>query len=273
MARVCVERFGFDGIRLTGGEPTVRAHLPVLVEKLAALGHRPGAHHQRRHPAARWPRDLRAGRAAPRQHLAATPCGPSASSPSPAATPSTRCSTASTPPSTPASRPVKVNCVLIRGVNDDEIVDFAAFGRERGVTMRFIEFMPLDADDGWSRRPRWCPAPRSWPPSTPSTRSSRSPVRGSAPAERFRYRDGARRDRRHRQRHPAVLRELRPGPPHRRRAVPQLPVRRQGDRPALGPAVGGLRRRPGRRHRAPTSAPSGPATPSARSTSSAPTAP
>src|SRR4051812_37545638 len=38
VARVCVERFGFDGIRITGGEPTVRAHLPVLVEKLAALG-------------------------------------------------------------------------------------------------------------------------------------------------------------------------------------------------------------------------------------------
>ena len=38
VARVCVERFGFDGIRITGGEPTVRAHLPVLVEKLARLG-------------------------------------------------------------------------------------------------------------------------------------------------------------------------------------------------------------------------------------------
>ena len=36
LARVFVERFGVDGIRLTGGEPTVRAHLPVLVEKLAA---------------------------------------------------------------------------------------------------------------------------------------------------------------------------------------------------------------------------------------------
>ena len=47
MARVCVERFGVDSIRLTGGEPTVRAHLPVLVAKLAALrvggrGRRPG---------------------------------------------------------------------------------------------------------------------------------------------------------------------------------------------------------------------------------------
>src|SRR5947209_11555068 len=38
VARICVERFGFDGIRITGGEPTVRAHLPVLVAKLAALG-------------------------------------------------------------------------------------------------------------------------------------------------------------------------------------------------------------------------------------------
>src|SRR5947208_4072371 len=38
IARVCVERFGFDSIRVTGGEPTVRAHLPVLIEKLAPLG-------------------------------------------------------------------------------------------------------------------------------------------------------------------------------------------------------------------------------------------
>ena len=37
LARIFVERFGVDGLRLTGGEPTVRAHLPVLVRKLAAL--------------------------------------------------------------------------------------------------------------------------------------------------------------------------------------------------------------------------------------------
>src|SRR5688500_6048172 len=37
IAQVCVQRFGFDGIRLTGGEPTVRADLPVLVRMLAAL--------------------------------------------------------------------------------------------------------------------------------------------------------------------------------------------------------------------------------------------
>jgi cyclic pyranopterin phosphate synthase len=47
--------------------------------------------------------------------------------------------------------PAKVNAVLVRGINDDEVEAFAAFARERGVIMRFIEFMPLDADRRWSR--------------------------------------------------------------------------------------------------------------------------
>ena len=47
--------------------------------------------------------------------------------------------------------PAKVNAVLVRGINDDEVEAFADFARERGVIMRFIEFMPLDADRHWSR--------------------------------------------------------------------------------------------------------------------------
>ena len=47
--------------------------------------------------------------------------------------------------------PVKVNVVLVRGINDDEIVDFAHFAQEHGLVMRFIEFMPLDADHIWDR--------------------------------------------------------------------------------------------------------------------------
>jgi len=46
--------------------------------------------------------------------------------------------------------PVKVNAVVMRGVNDDEIVDLARFGRERGIGVRFIEFMPLDAQGAWT---------------------------------------------------------------------------------------------------------------------------
>ncbi|HXZ83082.1 MAG TPA: GTP 3',8-cyclase MoaA [Acidimicrobiales bacterium] len=47
--------------------------------------------------------------------------------------------------------PVKVNVVLQRGVNDDEILDFVAFGRATGREVRFIEFMPLDAEGRWAR--------------------------------------------------------------------------------------------------------------------------
>src|SRR5215467_1758410 len=44
---------------------------------------------------------------------------------------------------------VKVNTVIIRGWNDDEIVDFAKFARSTGYTVRFIEFMPLDGTGMW----------------------------------------------------------------------------------------------------------------------------
>jgi cyclic pyranopterin phosphate synthase len=47
--------------------------------------------------------------------------------------------------------PAKVNAVLVRGINDDEVEAFASFARETGVIMRFIEFMPLDADRHWTR--------------------------------------------------------------------------------------------------------------------------
>ena len=46
--------------------------------------------------------------------------------------------------------PVKVNCVLVRGLNDDQIIPFAHFAREENVIIRFIEFMPLDEDRAWS---------------------------------------------------------------------------------------------------------------------------
>jgi cyclic pyranopterin phosphate synthase len=89
--------------------------------------------------------------------------------------------------------PVKVNCVLVRGVNDDEILDFAAFGRTTGVDVRFIEWMPLDGGGTWSGD-RVVPAEEIL-----QTINSRWPVEvegggvvnGNAPAERYRYLDGA----------------------------------------------------------------------------------
>jgi cyclic pyranopterin phosphate synthase len=46
--------------------------------------------------------------------------------------------------------PVKVNCVLLRGFNEDQIIPFGMFAREEGVIVRFIEFMPLEEDRVWS---------------------------------------------------------------------------------------------------------------------------
>jgi GTP 3',8-cyclase len=47
--------------------------------------------------------------------------------------------------------PLKINCVVIAGQNDDEAVEFARYARETGHEVRFIEYMPLDADNSWER--------------------------------------------------------------------------------------------------------------------------
>ncbi len=46
--------------------------------------------------------------------------------------------------------PVKVNCVLLRGFNEDQIIPFGMFAREEHVVVRFIEFMPLEEDRVWT---------------------------------------------------------------------------------------------------------------------------
>jgi cyclic pyranopterin phosphate synthase len=47
--------------------------------------------------------------------------------------------------------PIKINAVIVRGHNENEVADFAAFAREYDVKMRFIEFMPLDSGHEWAR--------------------------------------------------------------------------------------------------------------------------
>ena len=86
--------------------------------------------------------------------------------------------------------PVKINTVVQRGVNEDEIVELARFGRERGVEVRFIEWMPLDSSGGWDPRAvvgqdEIVARLDAVFPLDPV------PSRGAAPADRWRYRDGA----------------------------------------------------------------------------------
>jgi cyclic pyranopterin phosphate synthase len=187
VARVCVERFGFDGIRLTGGEPTVRAHLPVLVAKLAALG----VDLALTTNGATLPLDVDDLRAAGLRRINIS-CD--SLRPERFAAMTRRDALPQVLDGIAAAQavgfdPVKVNVVLMRGVNDDEILDFAAFGRERGVHVRFIEFMPLDADGGWSAAQV---VPSSEVVSAIDRRYPLEPVvHGAEPAARWRYRDGA----------------------------------------------------------------------------------
>ena len=84
--------------------------------------------------------------------------------------------------------PLKVNVVILRGVNDDEILDFAAFARETGRVVRFIEFMPLDAQGQWDKtrlvagREIFELVSALWP-------LEATEPGGSAPAQRFRFAD------------------------------------------------------------------------------------
>ncbi|HYY78353.1 MAG TPA: GTP 3',8-cyclase MoaA [Actinomycetes bacterium] len=86
-------------------------------------------------------------------------------------------------------RPVKINAVVVRGFNDDELEPMAAWARDLGVELRFIEFMPLDAPGEWTRD-------QVVPAGEILTRLDRAfglqapDPRGSAPAERYRYADG-----------------------------------------------------------------------------------
>jgi cyclic pyranopterin phosphate synthase len=187
IARLLVDRFGFDSIRLTGGEPTVRAHLPVLVEKLGRLpvdlalttnGATLGllAHDLAQAGLRRINISLDSLRPERVREITRRDCLGQVLEGIDAALDA-------------GLSPVKVNVVVVRGVNDDELVELATFGRDKGVTIRFIEFMPLDADGGW-RRDQVVPRDEVVG-AIDAVYPLEAVARGPEPAERFRYRDGA----------------------------------------------------------------------------------
>lgn len=81
-------------------------------------------------------------------------------------------------------RPLKLNAVAMRGVNDDELVDLVRFAAERGYEMRFIEQMPLDAGHTWDRR-TMVTGPEILELLAREFTLTEVPGRGSAPAERW----------------------------------------------------------------------------------------
>jgi cyclic pyranopterin phosphate synthase len=154
MIRVFVS-LGIQKVRLTGGEPLLRKGIVSLVEQLSAL----------RTPAGK-PLDLAvttnghllAGMAAPLARAGLSRITVSMD----AVDPAVFARITRVPGSfekvlagvRAAQRaglgPLKVNCVLLRGFNDDQIIPFARFARDEGVIVRFIEFMPLEEDRLWT---------------------------------------------------------------------------------------------------------------------------
>jgi cyclic pyranopterin phosphate synthase len=151
LVRIAVERLGVREVRLTGGEPLIRPGLPELVRRLAELGPRPQlslttnavALARLAEPLARCgldrvnvsldtldPELFR--RLTRRDRHAKVLAGIDAALAA-------------------GLGPVKINTVLMRGVNEHEAPALLRWALERGCQLRFIEQMPLDAQHGWDR--------------------------------------------------------------------------------------------------------------------------
>ena len=186
VTKILVENYGIHSVRLTGGEPTLRANLSDLISMLSELPIEialttngitleKNAHLLRSAGLNRVNISIDSLQAEKfkeithRDEMRKVIAGIEASLEA-------------------GFSPVKINVVAMRGVNDDEILDFAKFGRDRSVIVRFIEFMPLDADENWSTSSVISQEEIF------STINSVYPLeaveRSNAPASRFRYIDG-----------------------------------------------------------------------------------
>ena len=193
VARICVEKFEVDSLRLTGGEPTVRAHLPQLIAKLAAL----------RLPNGRKPDIALTTNGATLRNIALELRN--------AGLDRINVSMDSLKPErffamtrrdelhnvlagiaeaqVAGFSPMKVNAVVERGANDDEILDLVRYGRDNNVEVRFIEFMPLDATNEWERN-KVVSQDEIVATIAAEFPLELMPARGAAPADRWRFLDG-----------------------------------------------------------------------------------
>jgi cyclic pyranopterin phosphate synthase len=193
VARICVEKFGVDSLRLTGGEPTVRAHLPQLISKLAAL----------RLPDGTKPDIALTTNGATLRNIAVELRD--------AGLDRINVSLDSLKPErffamtrrdelhnvlagiaeaqVAGFSPMKVNAVVERGANDDEILDLVRYGRDNNVEVRFIEFMPLDATNEWERN-KVVSQDEIVATIAAEFPLELMPARGAAPADRWRFLDG-----------------------------------------------------------------------------------
>jgi len=187
VARVA-KGLGVSSIRLTGGEPLVRRGLPDLVAQLAAIGFEDLALTTNGMRLAGMA-DVLAAAGLRRVNISCDSLRADRFESIRRRGDLNTVLRAMEAAESVGLSPLKVNVVLLRGHNDDEILDFAAFARDTGRIVRFIEFMPLDAEGTWDRS-QLVPGREVlerisavWPLEPDDNR-------GPAPAERFRFADG-----------------------------------------------------------------------------------
>ncbi|HKC21739.1 MAG TPA: GTP 3',8-cyclase MoaA [Gaiellaceae bacterium] len=185
-------RLGVDEVRLTGGEPLVRRDLPVLVEQLAAID---GVHDlslttngvlldrlarplvdaglQRLNVSLDTLNHVRFAEIARRDALDAVLRGLEEAE------------------RYPQLRPIKVNCVAVKGFTETEVPALAELARRKPYVVRFIEFMPLDADEAWREDDVLAGAEIRAIIEEHYGPLEELPAKASSTAKRFRFADGA----------------------------------------------------------------------------------
>jgi cyclic pyranopterin phosphate synthase len=182
---------GVDEVRLTGGEPLVRRELPVLVDKLARIhgvrdlslttngvlldrlaGPLVAAGLRRINVSLDSLSHVRFAEITRRDALDRVLAGLAEAE------------------RYPELRPIKINCVAVRGFTEAEVPALAELARRKPYVVRFIEFMPLDADEAWREDDVLTGGEiralieERWP-------LVEVPAKASSTARRFRFADGA----------------------------------------------------------------------------------
>ncbi|NKQ55178.1 GTP 3',8-cyclase MoaA [Amycolatopsis sp. K13G38] len=151
LLRIAVERLGITDIRLTGGEPLLRAGLEDLVAEIAALRPRPRLSMTTNGIGLAKRAKAFADAGLDRINISLDTVDEETFR-----TITRRDRLSHVQAALAAARdaglnPVKVNAVLLRGVNEHEAADLLQYCLDNGYHLRFIEQMPLDAQHGWNR--------------------------------------------------------------------------------------------------------------------------
>jgi cyclic pyranopterin phosphate synthase len=149
LARVFVERYGVRTIRITGGEPLVRVKIEELVAMINDLDPTLDITMTTNGVLLKQKAGLLAEAGLKRVNISLDTLSIDRFHEIARAEAFSRVMEGIEAAEAAGLKPIKLNMVVMRGTNDDEVVDFARLARERGFEVRFIEFMPLDGDGIW----------------------------------------------------------------------------------------------------------------------------